>query len=124
MATPTREAEQLLFNQSTRASGSEVASHLLKNLGPAMTAALVGKDAKTVRRYASGEGNIPLAAETSLRHAHRIFTYLELVDAAPTVRAWFMGMNPQLGDRAPIECLIEGRHHDVLAAAKAFVVGG
>lgn len=40
------------------------------------------------------------------------------------IRAWFMGMNPQLGDESPIEALREGRVRDVMAAARAFVNAG
>lgn len=124
MGTPTKETEDLLFRQNTRTPISEVAAHLLANLGPTMTAAIAGKDSKTVRRWAAGQSQVPESAEGRLRRTHRIFTYLELVDSAPTVRAWFMGMNPQLNDRAPVECMVDGEFHDVLAAAKAFVTGG
>ena len=124
MPTPTLADETQLLRRNTQTSFAEVTAHLLTHLGPTMTAALATKDIKTVRRYAENKTAVPFEVETALRHAHRIFTYLELVDAPPTVRAWFMGMNPQLDDHSPLEVLMEGRHQDVLAAAKAFVTGG
>jgi hypothetical protein len=36
----------------------------------------------------------------------------------------FMGMNPQLDDVSPAEALAEGRHRQVMAAARALVSGG
>lgn len=45
-------------------------------------------------------------------------------DADPTIRAWFMGMNPQLDDVSPAEALAEDRFREVLAAARAFLAGG
>jgi hypothetical protein len=41
-----------------------------------------------------------------------------------TIRAWFMGTNPQLDDESPLEAVREGRNREVLAAARAFVTGG
>ena len=41
-----------------------------------------------------------------------------------TVRAWFVGLNPQLGDESPAAAVREGRTRDVLVAAKAFLAGG
>jgi hypothetical protein len=41
-----------------------------------------------------------------------------------TIRAWFIGMNPQLDDESPIEAVLSGRHKEVLAAARAFLAGG
>lgn len=113
-----------IHRQTTQLNASDVVSYLLQHLGPAMTTALAGKSAQTVRRYANNETRIPEDVERQLRNAHMIFTYIEQVDSAQTVRAWFMGMNPQLNDQAPIEVLIGGNSNDVLAAAKAFVTGG
>jgi len=40
------------------------------------------------------------------------------------VRSWFIGMNPQLDDRAPAEVLREDDLREVLAAAQAYLAGG
>jgi hypothetical protein len=42
-------------------------------------------------------------------------------DSPAVVRAWFMGMNPQLDDENPAEVLAEGRSREVMAAARAYV---
>jgi hypothetical protein len=45
------------------------------------------------------------------------------VDADHTVRAWFIGMNPQLDDEAPIDAIAAGDTKAVLAAARSFIDG-
>lgn len=121
---PTLQDELSLSHRNARTDFPEIVSYLVTNLGPTLTAAIANKSTKTVERYSHSETSVPAATEQTLRNAHQVFTYVRLVDEAPTVRAWFMGMNPQLEDRSPVECLRDGRFHDVLAAAKAFVTGG
>ena len=49
-------------------------------------------------------------------------------DSHEIAQAWFMGLNPQLNDRSPARLLREGALDEVgpeiIAAARAFVVGG
>lgn len=122
--THTIQSAVAIHKQTTQLPIADIATHLLAHLGPSMTTALTGKSIQTVRRYAKGSTSVPEDVEKRLRDAHMIFSYIEQVDAPATVRAWFMGMNPQLDDRSPVELLIEGHPNDVLAAAKAFVTGG
>lgn len=122
--TPTIQSESAIHKQATQLDISDIVAHLLAHLGPTMTTALADKSIQTLRRYAKGATSVPEDAEKRLRDAHMIFTYIEQVDAPATVRAWFMGMNPQLEDRSPVEVLVDGHPNDVLAAAKAFVTGG
>lgn len=77
----------------------------------------------TTTRRALGV-RIPGAGEANLRVAFQVFRLIQTVDAPQTVRAWFMGMNPQLDDVSPAEALSEGAHREVMAAARAFVAGG
>lgn len=62
--------------------------------------------------------------EKNLRAAFQVFQLIQTVDAPHTVRAWFMGMNPQLDDVSPAEALADGDHRAVMAAARAFTTGG
>ena len=64
-----------------------------------------------------------------LRAAFQIAELLIQSESPQTVRAWFMGMNPQLDDRSPALVLAaEGNDQvqvrDVLHAARAFLVEG
>lgn len=118
-----RAVEQQAFSQATRTDVSELARYLQDVFGQKLVALMVGiKDPKAVGAWARGERTPHPQAEQGLRKAHQITHLLLHVDSAPVVRAWFMGMNPQLDDRAPALVLPEDPER-VLQAARAFVVG-
>jgi hypothetical protein len=103
-----------------------MATQLQASLGQRTVAYMLGMgDPKALGRWARGERAPHLGSEQRLRGAYQIFRLLALADAEETARAWFIGMNPHLGDRAPFAILGEEPEHaaKVLAAAKAFVVG-
>ncbi|MDI3340783.1 MAG: XRE family transcriptional regulator [Sphaerobacter sp.] len=113
--------------QAVTAPLTEVAGLLQELLSRRLTAYIAGvKDGKTVARWASGEVTEIRQHETEqrLRTAYEIAQLLLLHDAPQTVKAWFIGLNPQLDDRAPAEVIREGQSREALAAAQAFVVGG
>lgn len=114
--------------QATTASVSEVARFLQEILSRRLTAYMAGvKDGKTVTRWASKEVTEIRDHETEqrLRTAYAVANLLlSCGDSAPTVKAWFIGLNSQLGDTSPAEAIHEGRLKETLAAARAFVVGG
>ena len=118
---------QEVHQQAIRASIAEVTGLLQDTLSRRLTAYIAGvKEAKTVGRWVSGEiedVRDPLV-EQRLRTAYEIVLMLGERDSPKVVRAWFIGLNPQLGDVSPAEVLREGRLKDVLAAARAFTVGG
>ncbi len=68
------------------------------------------------------------ALEKRLRLALQIAQLLTEHDNREVAQAWFQGLNPQLDDRVPATLLREGEMslagREVLAAARAFVVGG
>lgn len=106
---------------------NEMVSALQVRLSRRITAYIAGVDnGKTVSRWASGE--VPTIrdpeVEQKLRTAYEIFLLLTNYESVNTVKAWFIGLNPQLGDVAPIDALREGRLKDSIAAARAFTVGG
>jgi hypothetical protein len=106
----------------------DIARTLEDLLSRRLTAVIVGvKDGKTVARWASGETSDVRGEDTELRlrTAYQIaIMLLTSLDSAQTVKAWFIGLNPQLGDTSPAEAIREGRLRDALAAARAFVAGG
>ncbi|AYF98118.1 hypothetical protein D7I47_07530 [Protaetiibacter intestinalis] len=84
-------------------------------------AAIVAKDVRTVERWLAQKNlSVGMNAERILRDTFQIYEILAENDSDHTVRAWFLGMNPALGDRAPIELLVEGRARAVVAAARSF----
>lgn len=113
--------------QATSAPVNELATSLQHALSRRLTAYIAGvNNAKTVNRWANGEVTEirdPFV-EQKLRVAYEIYLLLMNFEASPTVKSWFIGLNPQLGDVAPIEAIREGRLKDAIAAARAFTVGG
>jgi len=103
----------------------DIIAFLNEHLGPRLLALTVGVDHKTVGRWLTDEKRAPrFETETRLRAAYQVFCFIQQVEASATVRAWFMGMNPQLDDKSPAEAIRDGDARDVMAAARAFVNAG
>jgi len=90
-------------------------------LGQRLVAVIAGvNDAKAVGKWARGERSPHPDAERRLRDAFQISQLLLQKESAETVRAWFLGMNPDLDDQAPALALAE-HPHEALQAARAFL---
>ena len=104
---------------------SDIVASLKGRLGSKLLALTIGASDRTVDRWVEQKsGPTRLEQELRLRTAYQVFEMLKGDDADPTIRAWFMGMNPQLDDVSPAEALAEDRFREVLAAARAFLAGG
>lgn len=112
---------------SVRVGFADVVAFLKSHLGVAAVSIIAGDaDAKTIGRWADG-GAVRRDAdviERRIRSAYHAFLELQRTEAAETIRAWFLGMNPQLDDESPVEALAADRDREVLSAARAFVAGG
>jgi hypothetical protein len=97
---------------------------LVETLGAKLVAFMVGRDPSTISRWTTGGVPQRDDAVRTLLLAYQVVDVLSTVEAAPTIRQWFIGMNPQLDDESPAEAIHEGRHREVMAAARAFVAGG
>lgn len=119
-AARERQAHQIAI----RTTVAEVAAYLQEVLGSKLTAYIAGaEDSKSVSRWV--RGTAPREdSERRLRTAYQVFHLLLSEESDHTVRAWFIGMNPQLDDEAPATALAQDRAQDVLAAARAFITGG
>jgi hypothetical protein len=118
---------QQAHRQATIAPVSEVAGVLQELLSRRLTAFIAGvNDGKTVTRWASGEVETirDHEMEQRLRTTFEISQLLLNSDGPRTVKAWFIGLNPRLGDTSPAEAIREGRLRETLAAARAFAAGG
>lgn len=62
--------------------------------------------------------------ERRLRAAYEIAQLLVRFDSSRVVKAWFIGLNPQLDDESPAEAIREGGLKEAMNAARAFVAGG
>lgn len=111
--------------RTMRLSGREIVERLNRHLGATLVATLSGvKDRKLPYRWArDGAGSPNPVAIERLTAAHRV--WLELADAESddVARAWFVGANPYLDERAPVMALRAGEIRQVLQAAQAFLNG-
>lgn len=114
-----------LHRDTVESSLQDMAAFLQEVLGQKLVAYTIGVgDSKTVGRWATGARTPRESNETRLRETYYVFRLLNAVESSYTVRAWFAGMNPLLGDEAPSTAIREGRAAEVVSAARAFVAHG
>jgi hypothetical protein len=121
-----REASTAAHRTTVESSVADIAAFLQDALGQKLVAFMVGvEDPKTIGRWARGK-RLPQDPDTErrLRDAYQVFRLLLAKESPHTVRAWFVGRNPQLDDEAPATAIHEGRTRDALVAARAFLAGG
>lgn len=97
---------------------------VVNKLGTRLVGFVVDKDKSTLTRWRKGDIAVPDESSKRLRLVYQIFRLLESSESDYTIRAWFIGMNPQLDDDSPLEAIAAGRHKDALVAARAFLAGG
>lgn len=119
-----RPVRRSAHGQAVAGAIPEVVGRLRSVLGRDVLAVLVKRTPRAVTRWAVGDAEPPAREEDLLRDAFQIVQVLGEVEPDEVIRAWFMGMNPQLGDESPIGALREGLVRDVMAAARAFVNAG
>lgn len=101
----------------------EMAGWMQDVFGRGVTALVSGaNDSVTVSRWAAGTPPRPEHL-TRLRTAFHIATLIAIIDSPQTARAWFMGMNPDLGDRSAVIILTDEpeRAPEVMSAARSFL---
>ncbi len=113
--------EQGVHARATRLPIAAVVGYLQGVLGQRLTAFIAGvQDAEAVGQWAGGDRIPHPAAEIRLRNAFQVVELLTQYEEADTVRVWFSGMNPYLGDIAPAR-VIGTDPAAVLNAARAFL---
>jgi len=116
-----RQRVQRAHQRAVRTDLPGVVSVLVDTLGKPLLAVIAGRDVKTIARWASGAHAPTHRDEQRLRNTLQVVELLSATDSPSVVRAWFMGMNPQLDDNSPAEAIAEGQMREVLAAARAYV---
>ncbi len=111
-------------NAATRITDADIVRSLVDRLGATLVAMLTDRDRSSVSRWQSGQGNLSAAASRRARVAYEIFSLLDSYEDQHTVRAWFIGINPQLEDVSPVEAIAADKFREVHAAANAFITGG
>lgn len=97
---------------------------LRSTLGAPLAAALTGAGSVAgVGDLIAGRAAIDSKTEQRLRAAYGVTQALLAVESPETVRAWLLGMNPLLDDRAPAAVLADDPAA-VIRAAHVFVANG
>lgn len=104
----------------------EIALFMQELLSRQLVARIAGVNGKSVTRWATGEITEIRDPQTEqrLRMSFEIAQLLLGNDSPGTVRAWFIGLNPNLGDVSPVDALGSGKLKETLAAARAFAASG
>ena len=120
-----RSAPQEAHRKAVESNIADVVGYLQEVLGQKLVAHIAGvSDPRTVARWTAGE-RVPRAEhDQRLRCAYQTFQLLLAEESPHTVRAWFLGLNPQLDDQSPAQSIREGDFRDVLVAARAFLAVG
>lgn len=112
-----------------RAPFTEVARDLRELLGARLAAYIGGvSETRAIREWAEGKREPGDVVQHRFRIALQVALMLDESDGREVTQAWFQGLNPQLDDRSPARLLRDGGLEEtgphVLAAARAFLVGG
>jgi hypothetical protein len=106
----------------------EITQQLSQILGRKLTAYVGGAHAvRDVDQWI--EGAMPDdEAQKRLRFTYELVCLLAKTESRDEIQAWFTGMNPSLGDRAPLQCIrkchLEQLRPKIFGAVTAFIVGG
>jgi hypothetical protein len=90
------QVEKDAHRKSTETSTADIATFLSETLGASLAAHMCDVDRKTLARWTKGT-KPGQPKERRLRAAYQTFQLLQSRDSQHTVRAWFLGLNPQLG---------------------------
>ena len=129
MVTVSR-PELRAHDHAMRVPFATAAKELRELLTPRLVAYISGvRETRAVHQWADGTREAKSGeVEDRIRFALQVALLLNEHDAPRVVQAWFQGLNPHLGDRSPARLLREGELDEfgplVLAAARAFLVGG
>lgn len=131
MARETMSRPELRAHEhAMRVPFETVVKELRELLTPRLVAYIAGvRETRAVHQWADGTREVKSGeVEDRLRFALQVALLLSAHDSPRVVQAWFQGLNPHLEDRSPARLLREGDLDEVgvlvLAAGRAFVVGG
>jgi hypothetical protein len=129
MALAKPRPDLVAYERAIRRELAPLVAELADVLGARLVAYMAGVgETRAVREWAEGirEPRDPIPSR--LRLAYRVAHLIREHDSPQVARAWFQGLNPQLEDQSPARLIreeaIEQVGADIVAAARAFVVGG
>ena len=109
------------YTSSIKLSISEIANVLVEALGRSLVMRLAKvSDPHAVAGWVEGTRTPRDPQQLRLRTAYRVFQIINAAENEYAARAWFIGLNPQLDDEAPIDAIRNDDLKDVVIAATAF----
>lgn len=116
--------DQAAHDLATRLELPSVVRWLQDVLGQPLVALIAGvRNPRLVEKWAKGKCSPEPQEEQRLRHAFEVTQLLLQGGDADTIRAWFVGMNPELDDHPPALVLADDPD-EVLLAARTFLAHG
>ena len=119
-----RPVDREVHAAAMRTAPTDIVARLQTILGRDLVAVITSRTPRQVSRWTSGAVTPPRSEQQVLRDTLQVVELLVQAEDPEVVRAWFMGMNPQLEDQAPAEAIAAGEVRDVMAAARAFLNAG
>lgn len=116
-------AQHTAHRNAVKTPFAELVQTMEELLGRQLLAYSANVDPKTVARWQGGQ-QPRKEAENRVRTAYQVAQLLLTREGEHTVRAWFIGLNPQLDDESPAQALRDDKLRDVIVAAKSFTLGG
>jgi len=118
-------AEAQAHRSAMQTSLPEMAAYLQEVLGQRLTAHMADvSDPQTVSRWIKGNRKPRPDSEQRIVASYQVFQLLLSAETPQTIRAWFLGLNPQLDDSSPAQAIREGQFTQTMGAARAFLVSG
>ena len=116
--------EQSVHGLASRMEAPALVRSLQDVLGQRLVAVIAQvSDAKAVGKWTRGQRTPHPDVDRRLRDAFYVVQLMLQCESAQTIRAWFLGMNPDLDDQAPALMLAE-HPREVLKAARTFLAQG
>ena len=124
----TKALEEAIHIECVRLQFPELVAALVQILGKKLTAYVASvKTVRSVEQWMTGAESYK-GSDIRLRTAYQVAKLLNSREKPQVVQSWFMGLNPELDDRAAATLLREGKIEivgpEVLRAARAFIAGG
>lgn len=115
-------------SEAVRVTTSQIVGRLAELMGRKLTAYVGGsQDVRAVERWISGEVP-PSETQEKLRFAYVIARMLSEREDVKVIQAWFIGLNPELGDRSPLKLIRESNldaiGSEIVGAARSFYSAG
>lgn len=123
-ATNVDRVRAAAHRRSVEVNQTDLVNALVEKLGIKLVAFIANRNTSTITRWREAKVEASEEALRPLRTSYQLIQMLEHHEADATIRAWFMGINPQLDDLSPAEAIADGQTREAIAAARAFLAGG